>query len=71
MKDLAGRAEWVRKDAVLISHHARVRMFERNISTDDLLEVIHPERSLRTMLMMSDALPHSSLVLLHIPHIML
>jgi len=23
-------------DAVIISHHARVRMFERNISTDDL-----------------------------------
>jgi hypothetical protein len=28
------------QDAVIISHHARVRMFERNISTDDLLLVI-------------------------------
>ena len=25
---------------ILISHHARVRMFERNISTDDLITVI-------------------------------
>ena len=25
---------------ILISHHARVRMFERNISTDDLTTVI-------------------------------
>jgi len=40
MKDVAGIAGLVRKDAVLISHHARVRMFERNISTDDLLEVL-------------------------------
>ena len=24
------------RDLVIISHHARVRMFERNISTDDL-----------------------------------
>ncbi|WP_067052325.1 DUF4258 domain-containing protein [Methanofollis ethanolicus] len=28
------------QDAVIISHHARVRMFERNVSTDDLLLVI-------------------------------
>lgn len=27
-------------DAVIISHHARVRMFERNISTDDLQSII-------------------------------
>jgi hypothetical protein len=25
---------------VLISHHARVRMFERNVSTDDLITII-------------------------------
>nr|WP_320161364.1 DUF4258 domain-containing protein [uncultured Methanoregula sp.] len=25
---------------ILISHHARVRMFERNVSTDDLITVI-------------------------------
>jgi len=25
---------------ILISHHARVRMFERNVSTDDLIAVI-------------------------------
>lgn len=25
---------------ILISHHARVRMFERNVSTDDLTSVI-------------------------------
>jgi hypothetical protein len=25
---------------ILISHHARVRMFERNISTDDLISII-------------------------------
>lgn len=40
MKGTAQRAEFVRHDAVLISHHARVRMFERNIPTDDLLAVI-------------------------------
>jgi hypothetical protein len=25
---------------ILISHHARVRMFERNVSTDDVISVI-------------------------------
>jgi hypothetical protein len=40
MKEKARMAEFIRNDAVLISHHARVRMFERNISTDDLLAVI-------------------------------
>ena len=25
---------------ILISHHARVRMFERNVSTDDLIAII-------------------------------
>ena len=33
-------AELVDRDSVIISHHARVRMFERNISTDALLSVI-------------------------------
>jgi len=28
------------RDSVIISHHARVRMFERNISTDDLFSAI-------------------------------
>lgn len=32
--DLIGSGE------ILISHHARVRMFERNISTDDLITII-------------------------------
>ena len=30
----------VSRDSVIISHHARVRMFERNISTDDLFSTI-------------------------------
>jgi len=40
MKDTGRITELIRNDAVLISGHARVRMFERNISTDDLLEVL-------------------------------
>ncbi|WP_332450050.1 DUF4258 domain-containing protein [Methanoculleus sp.] len=32
--------ELVDRDSVIISHHARVRTFERNISTDDLLSAI-------------------------------
>jgi hypothetical protein len=40
MKETKRIAELIRKDGVLISHHARVRMFERNISTDDLLEML-------------------------------
>ena len=32
--------EHIKDDAILISSHARVRMFERNISTDDLMEVL-------------------------------
>lgn len=40
MKEIEWIAELIRNDAVLISHHARVRMFERNISTDDLLDVL-------------------------------
>ena len=30
----------VDRDSVIVSHHARVRMFERNISTDDLFSAI-------------------------------
>ncbi|MCC7566344.1 MAG: DUF4258 domain-containing protein [Methanomicrobiaceae archaeon] len=33
-------AELVLKDAVLISRHARIRMFERNIRTDDIIGII-------------------------------
>jgi len=32
--------ELINRDSVIISHHARVRMFERNISTDDLLSAL-------------------------------
>lgn len=34
------RSELVAKGAVEISGHARIRMFERNISTDELLEIV-------------------------------
>ncbi len=30
----------VNRDSVIVSHHAQVRMFERNISTDALLAAI-------------------------------
>lgn len=40
MKGIKRRAQFVKDDAVLISHHARIRMFERSISTDDLLSVV-------------------------------
>lgn len=40
MTDIERIHELIRDDAILISSHARVRMFERNISTDDLLEVL-------------------------------
>ncbi len=40
MKEAERIAELVRDESILISHHARVRMFERDISTDDLLEVL-------------------------------
>ena len=33
-------AELIESGEILISHHARVRMFERNISTDDLITII-------------------------------
>jgi hypothetical protein len=34
------RGELIREDAVIVSNHARVRMFERNVSTDELLEIV-------------------------------
>jgi hypothetical protein len=33
-------ADLIESGEILISHHARVRMFERNVSTDDLIAVI-------------------------------
>jgi len=33
-------AELIESGEILISHHARVRMFERNVSTDDLITII-------------------------------
>ena len=33
-------AELIESGEILISHHARVRMFERNVSTDDLIAII-------------------------------
>ena len=40
MTEYTRRTDLVAIDAVLISHHARLRMFERNVSTDDLLAVV-------------------------------
>ena len=40
MTEYTRRTDPVAIDAVLISHHARLRMFERNVSTDDLLAVV-------------------------------
>jgi hypothetical protein len=33
-------ADLIESGEILISHHARVRMFERNVSTDDLIATI-------------------------------
>jgi hypothetical protein len=33
-------ARLIESGDILISHHARVRMFERNVSTDDLIAII-------------------------------
>lgn len=33
-------ADLIESGEILISHHARVRMFERNVSTDDLIALI-------------------------------
>lgn len=32
--------ELIESGEILISHHARVRMFERNVSTDDLIAIM-------------------------------
>ena len=40
MKAAERRSELVAKGAVEISGHARSRMFERDISTDELLEIV-------------------------------
>ena len=40
MKKSAGLAKLSKSGEILVSHHARVRMFERNISTDDLITII-------------------------------
>jgi len=40
MEAAARRAEFVERDAVLISKHARDRMFERNISTDEVMDIV-------------------------------
>ena len=33
-------SDLIESGEILISHHARVRMFERNVSTDDLIALI-------------------------------
>jgi hypothetical protein len=40
MKKSNRLAKLVESGEILISHHARVRMFDRNISTDDLITII-------------------------------
>ncbi len=40
MKGKGKVAELINAGEILISHHARVRMFEHNISTDDIITVI-------------------------------
>jgi hypothetical protein len=40
MKQSDRIAELIESGEILISHHARVRMFERNVSTDELIAVI-------------------------------
>ena len=40
MKKSRKLAKLIESGEILISHHARVRMFERNISTDDLITII-------------------------------
>ena len=40
MKQSDRIAELIESGEILISHHARVRMFERNVSTDDLIAII-------------------------------
>ena len=40
MKQSDRIAELIESGEILISHHARVRMFERNVSTDELIAII-------------------------------
>jgi hypothetical protein len=40
MKNKERIADLIESGEILISHHARVRMFERNVSTDDLIAII-------------------------------
>lgn len=40
MKQRDRIAELVESGEILISHHARIRMFERNVSTDELIAII-------------------------------
>jgi hypothetical protein len=40
MKQSDRITELIESGEILISHHARVRMFERNVSTDDLIAII-------------------------------
>ena len=40
MKQSDRIAELIESEKILISHHARVRMFERNVYTDDLITII-------------------------------
>jgi len=40
MKAAERRSEFVEREAVVITGHARIRMFERNISTDELLDIV-------------------------------
>jgi hypothetical protein len=39
MNETGRITDLIESGEILISHHARVRMFERNISTDDLITV--------------------------------
>ena len=40
MKQRDRITELVESGEILISHHARIRMFERNVSTDELIAII-------------------------------
>ena len=40
MKQSNRIAELIESGEILVSHHARVRMFERNVSTDELIAII-------------------------------
>ena len=40
MNDKDRITDLIESGEILISHHARVRMFERNVSTDDLITII-------------------------------